>query len=89
MAVNHKHTCPHCLHENDNIADVPGNPNEGRGPAAGDAGLCFQCGNWMIFTDDAPRLPNDEELASLDGDPRSFALRLMVLLAKSPNTRPQ
>jgi hypothetical protein len=56
---------------------------EGKPPQGGDFALCYDCGEWSVFTDDLDiRQPTDAEYDELVGNPDSTTVRNGWLTAK-------
>ena len=76
MAMTHEarwdhHTqwsmCPHCGALHDGAARMDG---DGQGPTEGAFGLCWECGDWTVYTADLQRRkPTDEESILLATEP--------------------
>jgi len=58
--------CPHCGALHDGAANMTGD----NAPSEGDFNLCFECGDWAVFTADGQRRkPIDAELTILATEP--------------------
>jgi hypothetical protein len=60
-------SCPHCGVGYDIGSDMSDEPYV---PETGDFELCYECGDWAVYTIDGQRRkPNDDELTRLATDP--------------------
>lgn len=83
MRLDHK--CPYCGRQNDRASGVTeagkfddGELNEGA------IGLCFGCGEWMIWEAGAMRKPTDEELVEVAGNEVARKVREAWCLVRGP-----
>jgi hypothetical protein len=72
--------CPFCRAIIDAVSEVN---NEPVTPDDGDISLCWNCGEWMVFTAAAPgglRRPTHEEYEEITDEPRFGAIRRAWLM---------
>jgi uncharacterized protein with PIN domain len=76
MTLNqHKmYRCPQCGSLNDCSTEVTGDKGP---PSDGSVGICFMCGQLMLWQGDNWRIPTAEEKANLDNDPQLTLVRIL------------
>lgn len=68
--------CPHCGAMITAASDSGLGPTNRNEPKPGDASMCLECGEFLIFDQELKvRLPNDDEVKALDADPRVQRMR--------------
>lgn len=74
--IRHAETkCPFCSYILDATSEVEG---EDITPSEGDIALCWNCGEWMVFSEAAEgglREPTDDEYVEIGTEPRFRAIR--------------